>query len=180
MSSTSESTAAARCWSGVYIATSSLLKKQNAQNAQPAIFNTCTGNVWQHLFSSMAARQAACCILFSGQDKSLLLIWMKLVVPTATANDNTATASLTTAQLLHGINGCKYLNFVMPEALNVMQLSGVDGCSWLMPAIPLVLGRCFYCPEQEGPEWKDQRELRGKWIAAAECTWEWNHPELSF
>lgn len=60
---------------------------------------------------------------------SLLLIWMKLVVPTAITNDNIATALLTAAQLLHGTNGCKYLNFVMPEALNVMQRSGANGCS---------------------------------------------------
>lgn len=135
--------------------------------------------VWKHLFSSMKARRAAYCILFSGRDMSLL-IWMKLVVPTATANDNTATALLTAAQLVHGINGCRYFYFVMPEAWKVMQRLGVDGCSWLMPAIPLVLGSCSYCPEQEGPEWKDQRELRGKWTAAAECTWEWSHPKLPF
>lgn len=132
--------------------------------------------VWKHLFSSMKVRQAACCVLFSGQDMSLLLIWVKLVVPTAAANDNTATALLTAAQLVHGVNGCRYLNFVMPEASNMMQWLGVDGCSWLMPAMPLILGSCSYCPEQEGPKGKDQRELRGRWTAAAECTWEWNHP----
>lgn len=60
----------------------------------------------------MKARWAACSVLFSGQDMSLLLIWMKLVVPTASANDNTATALLAAAQLLHGINGSKYLNFL--------------------------------------------------------------------
>lgn len=60
----------------------------------------------------MTARWAACSVLFSGQDMSLLLIWMKLVVPTASANDNTATALLAAGQLLHGINGSKYLNFL--------------------------------------------------------------------
>lgn len=89
----------------------------------------------------MKARLAGCCTLFSGQDMSLLLIQMKLVVPTATANDNTATALLTAAQLLHGINGCKYLYFVMPEALNVMQQLGVDGCSWYLEAALTALSR---------------------------------------
>lgn len=68
--------------------------------------------VWQHLFSSMKARWVACSVLFTGQDMSLLLIWMKLVVPTASANDNIATALLAAAQLLLGINGSKYLNFL--------------------------------------------------------------------
>lgn len=167
-----------RCWYRVYIATSSLLKKQNAQ---PAIFKTCTGNVCMKAFVFQHESQMGYLFfLFSGKDLSLLLIWMKLVVPRATANGNTAIALLAVAQLLHGINGCKYLNFVMPEVLNMMQRLGVDACSWLMPAITLVLGSCSYCPEQEGPEWKDQREIRGEWTAAAECTWEWNYPKLPF
>lgn len=60
---------------------------------------------------------------------SLLLVWMTLVVPTAIADDNIATAWLTAAQLLLGINGCRHLNLVMPEAPKVMQQLGADGCS---------------------------------------------------
>lgn len=94
---------------------------------------------------------------------SLPLIWMKLVVPTATADDNTATALLTAALLLHGMNGCKYLN--SPCYARGPECDAVVGGS-----VPLVLVSWFYCSEEEGLEWKEQRELGGKWSAAAECT----------